>query len=721
MKDGANMKDEIKKEITNLLSDKKAREGIEIIKSLNYSKEMDGLIMETIKEMTDDYDLYLTKHGRYMNFSDSDASLNMVKGVFESKKGEYGFVIVSNLDTDVFIPRDYKNSAMDGDLVLVNITKGKTNTANCEGKIIKVIKRNPNVKIAEVIKEKNGYYALLKDDKSNNEMFLKGDNLDKLVPGDLITIRIETSKKGNPVACFEKRIGNKNDPGIDIISVLAKHEFEVEFPDEVKEELKTIPTEVLESDLKGRTDLRDMEIFTIDGDDTKDIDDAISLQMLPNGNYELGVHIADVSYYVKENSPLDIEARKRGTSVYLADRVVPMLPHQLSNGICSLNPNVDRLSVSCVMKIDNNGHIVDYKIFPSVIRSRIQMTYNKVNAILEKGEEIEGYHEFVPTLKKMQELASIIRKYKINKGYIDFEVDEAKIIVDDTGKAIDIKKRYRGVGEKLIEDFMICANECVAKYIGNMGLPGIYRVHGDVNVDRLRKFVGTLGILGINIKENLNGNINQKMIQRIIDKISKLDSFQVLSTKMLSCMDKAKYQTNNIGHFALALRDYTHFTSPIRRYPDTTTHRLLRNYFFESDGITDEKINHFENILDEICLTSSERERASMECEREVDDMKMAEYMESHIGEIFDGVVSGITSFGMFVMLPDKLIEGLVRTDTMNETMYYDNETESLTGGTTHTVYTIGTKVRIKVIDANKETRKIDFIIEEGDINGSEN
>ncbi len=707
------VKDEIKKEIVKLLSDKKAREAIEIIKSLNYSKEMDSLIIETIQEMTDEYDLYITKHGRYMNFCDSDKSKNMVKGVFECKRGEYGFVIVSDLESDIFIPKGYKNSAMDGDLVLALITKGQTNTANSEGRIIKVIKRNPNVLVSEVIKEKSGYYALLKADKTNKELVLKGDSLDKLVPGDLITVKIETSKRGNAVARFEKRIGNKNDPGIDIIAILAKHEFDVEFPSDVIEELKNIPSEVKESDLKGRVDLRGEEIFTIDGDDTKDIDDAISLKILPDGNYELGVHIADVSYYVKENSPLDVEARKRGTSVYLADRVVPMLPHQLSNGICSLNSGVDRLSVSCVMKIDQNGHIIDYKIFPSVIRSRIQMTYKKVNAILEHDEVSDGYQEFVPTLEKMQELASIIRKYKINKGYIDFEVDEAKIIVDSDGRAIDVVKRYRGVGEKLIEDFMICANECVAKYIGDMGLPGIYRVHGDVNTDRLRTFIKTLGVLGIDIKENLNGHINQKMIQKIIDKIKDLDAFQVLSTKMLSCMDKAKYQTNNIGHFALALRDYTHFTSPIRRYPDTTTHRLLHNYFFDKEGVTDEKVRHFENILDDICLTSSERERASMECEREVDDMKMAEYMENHIGEEFAGIVSGITSFGIFVMLPDKLIEGLVRNDTIGEVMYYDNETETLVGARSHKVYTLGTKVKIKVLDANKETRKIDFIIEE--------
>ena len=526
-----------------------------------------------------------------------------------------------------------------------------------------------------------------------------------------------TDSKGKlPKAKYIKRIGHINDPGIDIIAVLADHDFDVEFPDEVLEELKNIPTEVSREEIIGRTDLREELIFTIDGDDTKDIDDAISIKKLSNGNYELGVHIADVSYYVKEGSALDMEARKRGTSVYLADRVVPMLPHQLSNGICSLNPDVDRLAVSCVMEVDTKGNIIDYQVFPSVIKSRKQMTYNKVNQILEENIIPDDYQEYVPNLLLMKELAHIVRKNKVNKGYIDFDVDEAKIIVDKEGNVLDIVKRYRGTGEKLIEDFMILANEAVASYIYNMDLPGIYRVHGDVNVDRLRKFINILGLLGIRINENLN-SVNAKTIQRIIKEIKDNKAFQVLSTMMLSCMDKAKYQTNNIGHFALALRNYTHFTSPIRRYPDTTTHRLLREYFFSMDGITEEKLNHYERILDEICLTSSERERASMACEREVNDMKMAEYMESHIGEVYQGMVSGFTlnGHGMFVML-DNLVEGMIRLSDMDGKFMYDADTYSLIETKTNKLYTIGSKVTIKVLSASKESRRIDFILEKDDL-----
>ena len=701
------MKEEIKKEIIELLSDKKAREAIDIIKALGYSKELDSLIMETIQEMTNEYDLYMTKHNRYMNFEDSEASRDMYKGFFDTAKDGYGFVRVNNLESDIFIPIDAKGTAMQDDLVLVKITKGETNTKNCEGKIIKVLKRKNNSKVGEVIIKNKKTFVCLNTSRSKDLLYLTGDT-NRLVEGDLVTVKL-LEESSYPACSLIDRIGHKNDPGIDIEVVLIEHGFDIEFPDDVKEQLKMIPTEVLESDLEGRTDLRDKEIFTIDGDDTKDIDDAISLEKLANGNYLLGVHIADVSYYVRENSPLDKEARKRGTSVYLADRVVPMLPHQLSNGICSLNPEVDRLAVSCMMELDPKSNFVNYDIFPSVIRSRKQMTYKKVNMILEEGLTPVGYEPFVETLQNMHELAKIVRQRKINQGYIDFDVDEAKIIVDSDANVIDIQRRYRGTGEKLIEDFMILANEAVATYIGNCNLPGVYRVHGNVNEERLHKFIQVLSVLGIDIKDNLN-SINQKTIQRIIKIIhdKRPEAFQVLSTYMLSCMAKAKYQTENIGHFALALRNYTHFTSPIRRYPDTTTHRLLREYFFSKDGLTEEKIRHFETILDEICLISSERERASIECEREVDKMKMAEYMENHIGEEYSGIISGLTSTGMFVLL-DNLVEGMIRYDNFKEKINYDSEKEIAITSNTKRVFTLGTKINVKVIAASKATSQINF------------
>ena len=489
--------------------------------------------------------------------------------------------------------------------------------------------------------------------------------------------------------------------------VLAEHEFDVEFSDEALEQLESIPTEVNEKDLIGREDYRNEMIFTIDGDDTKDIDDAISVKKLSNGHYELGVHIANVPYYIKEDSPLDLEARKRGTSVYLADRVVPMYPHQISNGICSLNPGVDRLTISSIMEIDEKGNMINYRIVPSVIKSRIQMTYNKVNDYLENGVVAFGYEPYLETLTLMKELATIVRKNKVNRGYIDFDIDEIKIIVDSDGVVQDIKKRYRGTGEKMIEDFMILANESVASTITNLHLTGLYRIHGEVSIDRLRKFLNVLKNYNIQIKDDFKF-VNQKTIQNILSKMKDLDAFEILATKMISCMDKARYDTNNIGHFALASRDYTHFISPIRRYPDTTIHRLLNDYLFTE--MNNDRIKHWENILQDIAISSSERERAAMDCERIVDDMKCAEYMESHLGEVYSGMVSGITSFGMYVMLPN-LIEGMVRIEELPEKFIYDPENESLFGVNSHKLYTLGTKVDIQVINANKELRQIDFIL----------
>ena len=699
----------IKLEIMNLLSDKKARSQIEILEALGYSSEMDSSIVKIIGEMTDEYDLYLTKKNRYMNFKDSDIAIDYYKGIFMTTKSEFGFVRVSDLSEDIFIYGKNTGTALDGDLVLVHVIKGETDTKKCEGEVVKVLKRNKNTKLGEVEIHESKYYCILKNNKKLDRIELIGDEIERLVDGDLITFELVTDK--NLKAKFKNRIGHKNDPGIDIVAVLAEHDFNVDFSSAALEQLKTIPTEVRESDIEGREDFRSDIIFTIDGDDTKDIDDAISVKKLPNGHYKLGVHIANVPYYIKENSPLDLEARERGTSVYLADRVVPMYPHQISNGICSLNPGVDRLTISSIMEIDENGNMIDYRITESVINSKIQMTYKKVNQILEHGEIPLGYEPYIDKLKEMQELADKVRKNKIKRGYIDFDIDEAKIVVDSDGKVLDIEKRYRGSGEKMIEDFMILANESVAETITNLGLSGIYRIHGDVSVERLRKFLNILRNYHIKIKDDFKF-VNQKTIQNILKEIKDLEGFQVLATRMISCMDKARYSTNNIGHFALASRNYTHFTSPIRRYPDTTIHRLLHDYLF--GNLTPEIVNHWENILEDICIVSSERERAAMDSEREVDDMKMAEFMESHIGEHFKGMVSGIRPFGMYVMLPN-LVEGMIRFSDISEVFYYDEETESVIGKNTHKLYTLGTPVEVEVINANKETRQIDFILYDKD------
>ena len=494
------------------------------------------------------------------------------------------------------------------------------------------------------------------------------------------------------------------------------------------EELAKVPTEVSEKDCEGKRDLRDKMFFTIDGDDTKDIDDAINLEMLPNGNYLLRVGIAYLAYYIKEGSALDLEARRRGTSTYLVDRVIPMFHHQISNGICSLNPGEDRLAITCEMEIDSNGKLVNYEIYESVIHSRIQMTYNNVNEILEKNTIPAGYEEYADTLKKMQELAHIIRAERTKRGSIDFDTDEAKIIADKSGKPIDVVLRYRGEGEKLIEDFMVRANETVASHFFYANLPSIYRVHGAPDEERLQKFLKVLSGLGISVKADFK-NMKPKVIQAIVEELKKYPEFRILSTKLLSCMDKAVYSAYcndddhpinykdygsvtrsisrpSIGHFALAIILYLHFTSPIRRYPDLMVNRMLRKYFFTKGGICEENIMHFKEILGDIAIHSSETERNSDDCERDVEEMKMAEFMEDYIGEEFEGRISGIMNFGFFVQL-DNMIEGLVPFESFNTDFDYDRDLEMVKIG--NKVFRLGQRVKVRVESVLKDESQIDF------------
>ena len=601
------------------------------------------------------------------------------------------------------------NGALHGDIVVVEVTSKKG--LELEGRILKIVKREIKTVVGTIVKNKNGLRLKIDDDKININIILSKENLKNVVEGHKVVASVlnkidNHNYKGDII----KIIGHINDPGIDILSIAAKHDIEDVFPDDVIDEVLNLPNEVLKEEYINRIDLREKMIFTIDGDDTKDIDDAISLDILENGNYSLGVHIADVSHYVKNDSPLDKEAYERGTSVYLADRVIPMLPHKLSNGICSLNPNVDRLTISCVMEINNQGEVVNYDIFESVIKSNIQMTYKKVNKILEEDIIPEGYENYVSTLKKMKILADILRKNKTEKGYIDFDLDESKIIVNEKGEAIDVILRNRGTGEKLIEDFMIAANETVARHIFYMDYPFIYRVHGEPNEEKIKKFLNYVSILGYTINGKIN-KITPKSMQNLLNQLKDAKEYSMLSSQLLRSMQKAIYDTKNIGHFGLASKCYTHFTSPIRRYPDTTVHRLLHTYLFNKN-LNIETIKYWENKLPFIAEQSSIKERNSIECEREVDDMKKAEYMEKHIGERFEGIISGVVSFGIFVELPN-LIEGLVRVEDIKGDYYtYDETSFALIGKKNKRGYRLGDKIKVIVKSASKEKHTIDFIMD---------
>lgn len=657
-----------------------------------------------LSELEKDAVIYHSNKDKYMMLEDS----HLKRGIMRANKKGFGFVDIDDSDVDVYISEDHMNGALHDDIVLVEITS-KKGIDRLEGRVVKIINREKDTYVGEINFEGDTGIVSLDDNKLKIKVQIPRDKSMNAVDGHKVVVRlgkrIDNSRFMGEVV---EIIGHKNDPGIDILSIVKKYNIETDFPDDVKEQLKNIPSEVSEEECKNRRDLRNEMIFTIDGDDTKDIDDAVSIHRKPNGNYVLGVHIADVSYYVKEGSPLDNDAMERGTSVYLVDRVIPMLPHELSNGICSLNPNVSRLAISCVMEFDSHGKQIDYEIFESVIKSRIQMTYKKVNSILEKNIVPEGYEEYADSLRMMADLAQILRKAKENRGYIDFEVDEAKILVNEKCEPTEIVLRDRGVGENLIEDFMIAANECVATHIYFMNLPFIYRVHEVPKEEKIRSFLGFIGGLGYQINGNLKDN-NPKSIQRLIKFLEDKKEFKILSKLLLRSMQKAVYKPVNLGHFGLASKCYTHFTSPIRRYPDTTVHRLLRTYLFQHK-LDDNTISHWEDKLVYVADHSSAKERSSIDCEREVEDMKMAQYMEGHVGEEFEGMISSVMSFGMFVEL-DNLIEGLVSIKDMKGFFNYDEDRMTLTNEKSHVKYTIGERIKVRVIRASKEAKTIDFEI----------
>lgn len=670
------------------------------IKTIDETKEMSDMLVE----LEQNGEIYHSNKDKYMLFSDS----NLRKGVLRVNKKGFGFVEVSDQEEDIYIPIDNINDAIDGDTVIAEIVETKDD-GRLEGRILRVLKRGLSTVVGEIYFKRGIGYIIPDDKKLKLDIEIPKKMNMGAVDGHKVVVAIkDIKKKGRCTGEVIKIIGHKNDPGIDILSIVEKYEIKYEFDKEVVEQLDSIPEEICEQDKVGRRDLTDQVIFTIDGDDTKDIDDAISIERLPNGNYKLGVHIADVSYYVKEGSALDNEAMERGTSVYLVDRVIPMLPHKLSNGICSLNPDVERLAISCVMEVDSKGKTVDYEIFESVIKSRIQMTYKKVNQILEKNEVPEGYEPYVNHLLLMKELADIIRKNKNERGYIDFDTDEAKILVDENCVPYEVTLRDRGAGENLIEDFMIQANECVATHVFYMDLPFIYRVHEYPKEEKIKSFLAFVSSLGYTVPGNIK-DISPKSMQRILASLKDKKEYPVLSTQLLRNMQKAVYLPQNLGHYGLASKCYTHFTSPIRRYPDTTVHRLLRTYLFNKD-IYPNTISHWEQKLIYVADHSSLKERSSVDCEREVEDMKMAEYMEGHIGEEFEGMISTITNFGMFVQL-DNLIEGLVHVNELDGFYNYDEISQSLIGEGNNNRYRLGDKVVVRVIAASKEEKTIDFKI----------
>ena len=707
----------MREEIIELLGkEKRALSATEICDKLNLNTAGElKKLLDDLRILEEGYTVYRSNKDKYMLFENS----HLLKGRLSVNKKGFGFVIVDGRDEDIYIDAKNMNGALNNDLVVVEELKGQ-NGKKTEGRVVKVLKKENNLIVGEY-KIIDGNPHFIPDDKKlRMEIILDNKDLDDLVDGHKIQVSIvKEMGKYKYLGEVVKIIGHKNDPGVDILSIIYDHGINDTFTDEVMEEVNALPSEVLDSDRKGRKDLTDMTIFTIDGDDTKDIDDAISISK-KGENYILGVHIADVSYYVKEGTALYKEAYSRGTSVYLVDRVVPMLPHKLSNGICSLNPNVDRLAISCIMEITPNGKIVSHDIFESIIRSRIQMTYKKVNKILNDEETPEGYEPFKDDLKLMWELAKILRKEKLSRGYLDFDVDEPKILVDENCKPYDVVLRERGKGENMIEDFMIAANETVAEHVFYMGLPFVYRVHEVPDNEKVEEFLNSISMLGYHVVGDRNF-VYPKSMKKILDQLRDKEGFEILSTLLLRCMKKAVYKPENLGHYGLASKCYTHFTSPIRRFPDTTVHNLLRKYIFNepNDKELNRLIEYWEENLPALCDHASEKERDSIDCERDVESMKMAEYMESHIGEEYDGTISSVMNFGLFVQL-DNMIEGLVHISEIKGDYYtFDETTHTLRGEKKGKMYKLGQKVRVVVTNASKENSIIDFNLVEGNKNGN--
>ncbi len=639
--------------------------------------------------------------------------MNLVRGKFIGHAKGFGFVTpeTDGMD-DIFIPPPEVNGAMNGDIVLVRVSKGDYGDRR-EGSIIRIAERK-TTKVVGTYQDNRGFGFVIPDDKKlPMDIFIgKGNSLDA-VEGHKVVVEITEwpSELKSATGMVVQILGHKNDPGVDILSIIHKHGIEVEFPPEVMEQANKTPDEVQEKDLFKRRDLREDLVITIDGADAKDLDDAISLVKNEDGTYTLSVHIADVSYYVEEHTPLDEEAYDRATSVYLTDRVIPMLPHKLSNGICSLNPHVDRLTMSCQMTIDRNGKVIHHEIFESVIQSKERMTYTDVYKIIgEKDEELmKKYEHIVPMLNNMADLASILRQKRIDRGAIDFDFKESKVIVDEQGWPTDIVIRERTAAERLIEEFMLAANETVAEHFHWMQVPFLYRIHEDPKAEKLQRFFEFLTNFGIVVKGTGN-KVHPRALQEIVESIEGMPEETVISTMLLRSMQQAKYFEESLGHFGLSADFYTHFTSPIRRYPDLIVHRLIRTYLINKD-VSSETIAHWNANMSEIAQHTSERERRAVDAERDTDALKKAQYMLDKIGEEFDGVISSVTNFGMFVEL-ENTVEGLVHVSYMTDDYYrFDDRQMMMIGEHTGKQFRIGDEVTIKVVSVKPEESAIDFEI----------
>ena len=660
-----------------------------------------------LDELEEDGYIVKTKKGRVM----SPNQMGLFVGKFVSHRKGFGFVESDEeLVQDLFITKNDINGALHNDRVMAEIVTPATEDRRAEGKVIKIIKREVT-RVVGLFQENKSFGFVVPDDKKfNQDIFIPKRYISGAKNDDKVVCEITVWPQENrkPEGKIVEILGKKGERGVEIDSIIRAHGLPEEFPKKVIDEANFVAGQELEDEIARRLDLRDLDIFTIDGEDAKDLDDAISIEVLPNGNYKLGVHIADVTHYVKEKSKLDKEALKRATSVYLVDKVIPMLPKQLSNGVCSLNPFEDKLTLSCIMEIDAEGKVVKYDIAETVINSKARMTYTEVSDILEKDDEKlkKTFAKQVDDFIAAEKLARILMKRRQRRGAIDFDFPEAKIILNKNGEVVDIKHYERRISNKMIEEFMLVANETVAEHFFWLQLPFVYRIHETPSVEKMEDLNKFMATFGYHIKGNLE-DVHPKEMQSIIEKIKGTKEEESISTIMLRSMKQAKYSPSCIGHFGLAAKYYCHFTSPIRRYPDLQIHRIIKEQL--NNKLNNKRQDQLAHIVEYASTQSSERERAAELAERDVHDYYKACYMADKVGQQFDGVVSGVTSFGIFVEL-ENTVEGLIRLANMRDDYYiYNQETYSIIGERSKKTFRIGDSVRIEVDNVNVDFKEIDF------------
>ena len=662
--------------------------------------------------------VHVSQKGKYLK-----GAGRTLHGVYQAHPRGFGFVTIEGETDDIFIPEKETNGALHGDTVEILLTASPEGKRK-EGKIVKIAERGTAkiVGLYQVAKGKHYGFVIPDNQRFLQDIFVPEERAKGAVDGHKVVVELTSygSDNAKPEGKIVEILGHVNDPGVDIMSIVKSYDLPVEFPEKVMNQAERVPEEVSDADMAGRKDLREWVMVTIDGEDAKDLDDAVSLTRTEDGkNWILGVHIADVANYVQERSALDREALHRGTSVYLADRVIPMLPHRLSNGICSLNAGVDRLAMSCIMTVDAKGDVIDHEICESVIRVNERMSYTSVKKILEDHDEEETtrYMDLVPMFEEMEQLAGILRNRRHQRGSIDFDFPESKIMLDEEGHPMEIRSYDRNVATKIIEDFMLLANETVAEEYYWREIPFVYRVHETPDEDKIKKLAILINNFGYSL--HISDEVRPGQIQKLLTKIQGTPQETMISRLALRSMKQARYTPENDGHFGLAARYYTHFTSPIRRYPDLQIHRIIKDDL--RGRMNEKKMEHYQTILPEVTRQASETERRAEEAERETIRLKKAEYMEAHIGEVFEGVISGITNWGIYVELSNT-IEGLVHVANMYDDHYdYYEDRYEMVGEHTGKTYKLGETVYVRVIDADCLTRTIDFeMADEGDMEDGE-